>query len=378
MIRSTREKDRVLFYSGKVSKGRLVPQFTDCNSVDGRKMHVLGSTRVGRQIVRGNQKRTFKPGTRVANGQKGRQAVTRIKNLRQQAEQPSNPTHSSESSNSTKTLLRNDEKQNGSKGDRTLGQVHFPGLQKLRLRLRLLNDDSLVSDGECKQHTHRARFHTCESSSWMRFSRRSRALFRALLGAPFTSTSSSQLFPSNWTPSATPLCGRFAAQSTLTGDPLTCFHVCISKICFFHAFCCSLLHLPIHTPSAQKSVAMVDKSSSTSRPVTSTKRDSDMTLSCLQLRPSAASTSTFLYAKCPRHAVPALSHKSKPTIVLENDFPPGTREPHIACILSRFLFCSQLRVQKTPLLDVTSPGPWEGCASACSSCPSLLPGLNRS
>ena len=44
---------------------------------------------------------------------------------------------------------------------------------------------------------------------------------------------------------------------------------CTSNLCFLDAFCCSLLHLLIHTPSAEKSVAKVDKSSSTSNPFTS-------------------------------------------------------------------------------------------------------------
>ena len=35
-----------------------------------------------------------------------------------------------------------------------------------------------------------------------------------------TSTSSSSLFPSNWTPTATPLFGRFAEQAPLTGYPI--------------------------------------------------------------------------------------------------------------------------------------------------------------
>ena len=41
---------------------------------------------------------------------------------------------------------------------------------------------------------------------------------------------------------------------------------------FFHAFCCSLVPLPIHTPSAQESVATVDSSSSTSKSLTSRKK----------------------------------------------------------------------------------------------------------
>ena len=40
--------------------------------------------------------------------------------------------------------------------------------------------------------------------------------------------------------------------------PLTCLQVRTSKTCFLHAFCCALLYLPIHTPPAQKNVAMVD------------------------------------------------------------------------------------------------------------------------
>ena len=54
-------------------------------------------------------------------------------------------------------------------------------------------------------------------------SHRSHAMFSTLLDLHFTaptkstSTSSSLLFPSNWTPTATPLFGRFAERSPLTG-----------------------------------------------------------------------------------------------------------------------------------------------------------------
>ena len=54
------------------------------------------------------------------------------------------------------------------------------------------------------------------------------------------------------------------SQMIAPAGPLTCLHVCTLKICVLHAFCCFLLHLPIHTPSAQKSVAMVDTFSSAS------------------------------------------------------------------------------------------------------------------
>ena len=53
-------------------------------------------------------------------------------------------------------------------------------------------------------------------------------------------------------------CGHWRCKSgvshmTADASILTCLHACTSKmICFLHAFCCSLLHLPIRTPSAQK------------------------------------------------------------------------------------------------------------------------------
>ena len=85
-----------------------------------------------------------------------------------------------------KDHLRNDKKQNGSNGDEKLGQVHLPGLRRLRLgqigkgRTRggpqkfedhqcfsissivslTGSGDSFVSDGVCKQYTHFARFHS--------------------------------------------------------------------------------------------------------------------------------------------------------------------------------------------------------------------------
>ena len=49
------------------------------------------------------------------------------------------------------------------------------------------------------------------------------------------------------------------SHMTAPASPLTSLHVCTSKICFLSAFCCSFRHLFIQTPSAQKSVAMVDK-----------------------------------------------------------------------------------------------------------------------
>ena len=47
------------------------------------------------------------------------------------------------------------------------------------------------------------------------------------------------------------------SHTTAPASSLTCLHVCTS--------CCSLFHLHIHTPSAQKSVATMETSSSTSK-----------------------------------------------------------------------------------------------------------------
>ena len=52
----------------------------------------------------------------------------------------------------------------------------------------------------------------------------------------------------------------FKKHMTALASLLTCLHLCNSKTCFLHAFCCSFHHLFIQTPSAQASVAMVDKS----------------------------------------------------------------------------------------------------------------------
>ena len=46
---------------------------------------------------------------------------------------------------------------------------------------------------------------------------------------------------------------------TLPASPLVCINLCSSKISIVHAFHCSLLHLFIHTRSAQKTVATTDK-----------------------------------------------------------------------------------------------------------------------
>ena len=98
---------------------------------------------------------------------------------------------------------------------------------------------------DCKQYTHLARLRTRNffSCAWLKGPTRlkcldcsisvrvilkqssysSHATFNALLDPPFTapiqstSTSSSLLFPSNWTPYAAPLFGQFAEPSPLTG-----------------------------------------------------------------------------------------------------------------------------------------------------------------
>ena len=74
-------------------------------------------------------------------------------------------------------------------------------------------------------------------------------------------------------------CGHLMPRSrvshmTAPAGPLPCLHVCTSKIGFLQTFC-SLRHLPSQTPSAQKSVTMMDRSSSTSRPSPSMKSESD-------------------------------------------------------------------------------------------------------
>ena len=118
LICATRDEERVLVYSGKIWKGRLVSQFTECNWLDRRKCKYLDSLRVEDKsgtATRRERSRCEKNWKLSANGPWPRpgpmdkrenypQARCEIKNLRQQADQPSNHLHSSESWNSTNTL----------------------------------------------------------------------------------------------------------------------------------------------------------------------------------------------------------------------------------------------------------------------------------
>ena len=85
-------------------------------------------------------------------------------------------------------------------------------------------------DVACTQYIHLTRFYTrnfCRAWAQAHIAAnlcgRSHAMFLSFLDPPLTapsqssSTSSSLLFPSNWTPTATPLFGRFAERSPLTG-----------------------------------------------------------------------------------------------------------------------------------------------------------------
>ena len=105
----------------------------------------------------------------------------------------------------------------------------------------------LAMEEECKHTSTRALFFVRVAQGLTRFtqvfglqhfcarhlkksSHRSHAMFSTLRDPPFTAptqstaTSSSLLFPSNWTPTATPLFGRFAEQS-----PLTCYQIEVSS-----------------------------------------------------------------------------------------------------------------------------------------------------
>ena len=107
-----------------------------------------------------------------------------------------------------------------------------------------------------------------------------------------------------------------------------------------------------HHTSAPRSVAMVDKTSSTSRPFNFIKRD-DETYSFL---PAAAAICGLNFnfsvremsTACLRHTLsqgpgPSSTASSHQTSVLLKDaIPPGIGEPHIAHPLCRLLFCSQL------------------------------------
>ena len=77
---------------------------------------------------------------------------------------------------------------------------------------------------------------------------------------------------------------KITSRALQVPSPVSTF--ALRKICFLHAMCCYLLHLPIHTPSASKgrgpNPPLPPNYSSTRREMTTT------TLSCLLL-PSASS-----------------------------------------------------------------------------------------
>ena len=143
----TRKRKGIRVFLRDYQKQGLVSQLIDCNWVDGRKVQIPGSTRTGRQIFQGYQKRTFKirgkleavcqrPGTNVAGtrGEDCPQAVTRIANLRQQAEQPSYPL--TLPSHQTRQRLFEERQKAEWKQRRwnTWDNFHLPGPLKPRLR----------------------------------------------------------------------------------------------------------------------------------------------------------------------------------------------------------------------------------------------------
>ena len=89
-----------------------------------------------------------------------------------------------------------------------------------------------------------------------------------------------------------------------------------SNRCFLHAFCCSLLHLPIQTPSAQKSVAVVDRSSSPPKSFTSTISGNETD----SFLPAAAVTFSLPLGEMPRACHSTLS---------QGPSPASSHQPHI-------------------------------------------------
>ena len=113
---------------------------------------------------------------------------------------------------------------------------------------------------------------------------------------------------------------RKSRVSHMTGPArtVTCFDVCTSKICF-HAFSCSLAHLPIQTSSTQKEPGHGDKSSSTSTSFTSMKSENETGCDL----PAAAAISlhagVFCFSRCLEtkaswlHVKAAAAHKKRIT-----------------------------------------------------------------
>ena len=151
-------------------------------------------------------------------------------------------------------------------------------------------------------------------------------------------------------------CGHCVPRSgvshmTAPAGPLTCLHVCTSEICFVHAFCCSLLHLPIpHAFRPKRAWPCWIKSSSTSISVTYMKRDNEpdafLPADCrLNFNLSMGEVPTA----CPRpHSRrdqehhQQLHHTTPHIVLLEDAISSGIGEPHITLLLSGLHFCSQL------------------------------------
>ena len=102
---------------------------------------------------------------------------------------------------------------------------------------------------------------------------------------------------------------------------LTCLHVCTSKTCFLHAFCCSLVHLPIHF----RPQAMVDNSPQP--PNHSPRKVIARQIVSWLIQTSAVSATTSLSATC---QLPVLHHLAGTTLISENAIPHGHGQHRIA------------------------------------------------
>ena len=134
---------------------------------------------------------------------------------------------------------------------------------------------------------------------------------------------------------------------------LACFFLYSSMICSLHAFCCSLVHLIIHTLDEKTSVGMVDNTSSTSKSFTSTKRHDETdsffpaaaAICCLSVNLSVREMPrSFSYP----HSRKDQSHPQQPQHTysrknfLRSMVSHGYGEPHIARPSPRFLLLAAM------------------------------------
>ena len=153
-------------------------------------------------------------------------------------------------------------------------------------------------------------------------------------------------------------CGHLMPRSRVShmnapASPLTCLHVCTSKSCFLHAFCCSFFIFPSRHLHLRRALLWWIVPSQPPKIFTSMKSDKETD----SFLPAAAAIcllfcSLSVGAKptaCPLHALAGdqsrpqqLPHTSPHVNFLKDPIFRNKRGSHITLLPSRLLFCSQL------------------------------------